>query len=131
MTRVMSVDDANKTGTVNNESIVWFVNSMGYGSQLLYWGEILPGYIEAFPNSQFWTAVYGDKPIPTTDKTVRQVASWHMRLGKRKQSYDRQLAVVSPKAIRAIRQANPAVVVISEFTMPSLYVAVMLSLIHI
>lgn len=125
MTHLVPANDVTEARVVSKDSIVWFVNSMGYGSQLLYWGEILPGYIEAFPNSQFWTAVYGDKPIPTTDKTVRQVSSWHMRLGKRRQSYDRQLAVVSPQAIRTIRHANPSLVVISEFTMPSLYVALM------
>lgn len=103
------------------QSVAWFVNSLGYGDSLLYWGEILPDYIRSFPNSHFFTTVDGDKPIQGTEKAVHQVPSWLLHLGKRKESYSRKMSFVPPWTLGMVRRTNPELMVISEFTMPSLY----------
>ena len=125
MTTTLSESEIHPAARGQEASVVWFVNSLGYGSQLLYWGAILPGYLNAFPETRFFTTVDGDKPIPGTNQIVRQVPSWLCRLGRRPESYDRKISIVPPWGMTRIKKCRPSLVIISEFTMPSLYVVLL------
>lgn len=95
-------------------------NSLGYGDDLLYWGPILSAYVRAFPNSRFFTAADGCRQIPASNHTVERLPAIRVPLGRRRFSYDRHLRLVSPTSIGRIARLSPDVLVISEFTIPSL-----------
>ena len=113
--------EISSTTRVSNRRVVWMTNSLGYGDELLYWGPILSAYVRAFPNSRFFVAADGPKQIPTSNHTVERLPAIRIPLGRRRFSYDRHLRFVSPSTIGKIARLAPDVLVISEFTMPSLF----------
>jgi glycosyltransferase involved in cell wall biosynthesis len=105
-----------------DEPVAWFVSIMGYGADILYWGELLRGYLEYFPNSYFYDGGPCDRPIPGTDRCVEGLKWIHLNLGPRTATYDRKLMLVSPFSLARIRTLRPRAIVISEFALASIYV---------
>lgn len=108
----------------HSEQIVWLFNCIGTPDSLLYWNHILPAYLQAFPNSAFYTARPPSQPIPGTDKVVRCLGSVRIPLGKRRNTYERQIVLASPSVVGMLRKQSPRVVVISEFLSYSLILAI-------
>ncbi len=104
------------------ELIAWFVAVMGYGDDLLYWGDILAAYLRYFPRSRFFDGAASDRRIPGTDRTVEGLNWRHLNLGSRKGTYDRKLMVVSPFSLARLRKLRPQLIVISEFALASILV---------
>ncbi len=124
-----------QTDEMSNQRVVWTTNSLGYGDDLLYWGPILSRYVQSFPNARFFTAADGQKVIPQSDvatdvatdateptrHVVERLPSVRLPLGRRRYSYDRHVRLVSPSSIQTILAEQPDALVISEFTIPSLF----------
>lgn len=104
--------------------IAWLFNCAGTPDSLLYWNQILPPYLERFPCSDFYSARPPSKVISGTPKSVEYAGAWHVPLGRRQNSYDRQLVVPAPGILRRLRATRPDLIVVQELLAYAIYVAV-------
>lgn len=112
-----------KNDNVNQLRVVWLFNCIGASGSLMYWGGILPKYLIRFPQSWFFTARPPALDIPDTDRTVECVGSIKLPLGRRRDSYERQLVIGSPRIVGVAKELKPDVVVIQEFLSFAAYFA--------
>ncbi|MEM7313040.1 MAG: glycosyltransferase, partial [Planctomycetota bacterium] len=117
--------ESGSNDSVFTQRVLWLFNSIGTKTSLLYWGRILPRFMERFPDTEVCAAMPPSKPIPETDKHVECVGAIHIPLGPRKNSYQRQYVVASPFIIGRIRQSNPDVVVVKELVAFAMYLALL------
>ncbi|MCA9262224.1 MAG: glycosyltransferase family 4 protein [Planctomycetales bacterium] len=108
---------------VYNDRIMWLFNSVGTQDSLLYWGHILPRFLKYYPHSQFYCARPPTRPIPDSHQDMQCLGSLRIPLGKRRQSYDRQLVIPWPNVLMRIRRFRPDVIVVKELVAYSIYVA--------
>ncbi len=116
-----SVDPS--SGGSSSPKIVWLFNVVGAGESLLYWGKILPPFIARFPRSVFYCARPPSKPIPHTDKQIQCAGSIRIPLGKRHQSYDRQMVLPTPWILSRLRSERPDVVIVKELITFAVFLA--------
>ena len=104
------------------EKIVFLVTSMGYGTELLYWGPILSRFVSNAPNTRIYLTqgkhidAYPSLPVRESIRTFR--------ISKRAASadaYNRIITLIKPSIIRDVWLHKPDVVVLSEFGMLTLY----------
>jgi len=101
--------------------VVWLVNSLGAGNSLLYWGEILAKYVGAFPATKVFVGAGRTRRIPGTSHDVQRLPSFTLRLGRRTNSYNRMVQILSPTVLRRVAAHQPDVLIVMEFNLLSLY----------
>jgi glycosyltransferase involved in cell wall biosynthesis len=89
---------------------------MGYGPNLLYWGEILKRYLKSCPNSIFFST--GERRlIPGTSHYIESKINHLPRIG-----FLKNRIVALPNFLITLFREQPDLVVISEFGVISIYV---------
>ena len=98
--------------------VTWFVGSLGYGGNLLYWESILRRFVAAFPLTTILTARTSAE-IEGTDIRVRRMQHGAaLRIG----SIER--AVEGPGCLRELVRSRPDIVIASEFGLLSVYASI-------
>lgn len=105
--------------------VVWLFNCIGASGSLMYWGGILPRYLSRFPLSWFFTARPPSMAIPDTKKAVDCIGSVKIPLGRRRDSYERQIVFGSPRIVGVVKGLAPDVIVIQEFLSFAAYFALL------
>lgn len=99
--------------------ITMIVNRLGYGDQLLYWRAILEQIHRVFPKLAVFTALDRDKHV-TGDLYTRGLNSRTLKLGRRKESYDKTAPIIGPRLASTALRSKPDVIVLMEFSSATL-----------